>query len=241
MHTQYLRLHFANGYYYGTSRIRSTVARSADGLSWERLDLPGGAVTDLAFGNGLLVAVRDATENSVFVSSNGVDWATVAAPGGDWRAVTFGNGMFIAVGQGTPGRLMYSHNGYDWHEGTLPIKNPIDITFGSHGLMHRFVAVSYQDESRRYAATSIDGFNWRADPIPFESGMDAIAFGGGNFVGLQAGDDTVLVSQNGFDWELRETPSTFSEAYLSGIAFGQDRFIVSTEGNQIIQARLLDE
>jgi hypothetical protein len=70
----------------GTNWVSRT---SAEDLSWE----------DIAFGNGIFVAVNNnGIGNRVMTSTDGITWTSRATPENNaWQDVAYGNGIFVAV------------------------------------------------------------------------------------------------------------------------------------------------
>ena len=76
------------------------VFNSADGRAWVRAPLPSGVgeLYDVAFGNGLFVAVGK--DGKIVASTDGRRWTLVASGSSALlAAVTFGNDRFVAVGE----------------------------------------------------------------------------------------------------------------------------------------------
>ena len=116
---------------------------------WTRVTgLPFTAVTSLAFGNGIFVAVGG---SSISTSSDGVSW-TNQTPGvpGTLRSVTFGADGFVAVGE--PQLILSSKDAVNWTPHATSVHGLGGVTYGNGS----FVAVGgyYTDLPRGVAVQS---------------------------------------------------------------------------------------
>jgi len=121
---------FVNGVFYATgSTPNNTICRSTDGINWEPLVLfPGGIVCNVAYGNGIWIAVGSNQERtqSIAISPDGIIWNPVDSPftGQSGQDIAYGNGLWIAVGSSNTGvNMATSTDGMVW--------NPVGCSFAS--------------------------------------------------------------------------------------------------------------
>jgi hypothetical protein len=180
----------------------------------------------VTFGN-LLVAVGGQDflhpgPSPILISPNGTDWTAVeSGTDANLYGVTCGNGKFVAVGaEGLfNGRILVSQDGVTWSTSLAPTYELHGVTFGA-GV---FVAVGESGA----VLTSPDGDDWTLRQIPYE--LTAVAYANNLFVALDY--RTILTSTDGITWTPQLTNN--SEGYLTGVAYGQGRFVVVSGGNLI--------
>lgn len=101
----------------GTWRPISLVAPCVVGVNWALGSAPKSGWTDMAYGNGLFVAVAEnGTGNRVMTSPDGITWTsrTSAADNG-WDEIIYTGDLFVAVATSGPGsRVMTSPDGITW-------------------------------------------------------------------------------------------------------------------------------
>lgn len=121
------------------------VLTSPDGGTWTG-QTAASALTwyDLAFAQGLFVAVATGGANPVMTSTDGITWTSRTAPASpQWRGVAYGNGTWVAVAGtldgASVGATMRSSDGITWTQTTpASTSNWRDVTFGGS----TFVAVA---------------------------------------------------------------------------------------------------
>ncbi|MCB1130391.1 MAG: PKD domain-containing protein, partial [Verrucomicrobiae bacterium] len=110
----------ACGYDYNGSSFVGTVYTSPNGMSWTRRLLSGEYLYDIAYGNGVYIAVGDG--GTMWRSTNGTSWSPVATGvTQDLPGVTFGNGIFMVVGRDDTnwyGIVHTSPDGVNWTDTT---------------------------------------------------------------------------------------------------------------------------
>jgi len=103
----------------------NNIAVSVDGVNWSTATSPVTALTDIAYGNGLFVAVSDLnapnTSRQIATSINGTNWSSSTCFTADWQSVAYGNGYFIAVSD--DGYGYWSKDGKIWQDLSLPLLN----------------------------------------------------------------------------------------------------------------------
>ena len=195
---------------------------------------------DIAYGNGLWVAVGDA--GTVITSSDdGQTWARqisgITNNDDRIRGLTYAAGKFVAVT--SYGESGISTNGTNWSFQTMGILNgaPEAITYGNGLFVAGGVSVTN-------LAVSTNGTTW----LPLASGVTGtiydITYAQGLFVAVGTGPGLsggfVLSSANGTNWTTRVTG--FSGG-LNGITFGNGKFVgvgysgtaISTDGTNWAQ------
>lgn len=113
------------------------------GTTWTATTQPAKSWNDIAYGEGLFVAVGDG--GGVATSSDGITWTSRnAAEGADWDSVAYGNGVFIAVASAGVNRAMISTDGIAWYSLSISSVQWRSIIFGE-GV---FVAVNFDSSSQ---------------------------------------------------------------------------------------------
>ncbi len=92
------RMRRVNDYWYGLGYF-GLMIRSRNGVDWEHVPISTlYAINDIAWGNGLFVAVGN--RGLILVSEDGLDWHQRRSPeGADFLAVAFGADTFVALGR----------------------------------------------------------------------------------------------------------------------------------------------
>ncbi len=220
------------------------------GYTWTARAGGTGALNDVAYGNGVYVAVG--LDDSVSTSSDTVTWTTRSDIAGaqSWTSVAYGNNVFVAVGVAGPDSrggervIMTSPDGITW-----TARNVADgatnfftsITFGS-GV---FVAVQSDQASSETVYTSPDGITWTSHAAPAGSASwIEVAFGGSQFVAVGASGNYgerencyIMSSPDGANWTCRSLPAG-ADSFVSSLAYGngmwvagtQNQFLTSTDG-----------
>jgi hypothetical protein len=198
----------------GTTKVMT----SPDGVTWTAQtaaeDNPWQSV---AYGNGMFVAVANSGTNRVMSSPDGVTWTPYLVKASTWKAITFGNSMFVAAAD--HGDEITSPDGVTWTLHTTALDNATwnGIVYGN-GL---FVAVA----GNMYIDTSSDGTTWSSRSLPsgFSYSLNAVAYGGGSFVGINSGTvGKLITSSNGISWS---TQDVVSGQGWSAIAYGDNKFV----------------
>lgn len=99
-----------NAWYYTVAQDANIggVYRSANGINWTKISTRG--TTDIAFGNGILVA---ATQNGIYWKDDLDNWTLATGSGTSYfNCIMYANNLFVA-GSNTTG-LYYSSDGKNW-------------------------------------------------------------------------------------------------------------------------------
>jgi hypothetical protein len=151
---------YLNGKFFATD-VNSNIRISSDnGQTWVNPSTPLTITRNIAYGNGVYVAVGDdgtSTTGYIKTSTDGINWSALKThpfPAGIW-GVAYGQGIFVAVGSG--GKIARSlDNGNTW--GSL-ITNPwgVDDIYSVAYIPGLFVAASGTGK----VARSLDmGLTW---------------------------------------------------------------------------------
>lgn len=86
------------------------VMESTNGTTWGVTNLPeSNTFRDIAYGNGLYVAVASTGTNRIAISTDAIEWTMVAAPeANQWFGVCYGNGLWVGTAVNGTNRLMTS-------------------------------------------------------------------------------------------------------------------------------------
>jgi len=217
------------------------VLTSADAARWTRealpglanIDLPEGFLFDVAAGNGIVVALGNASGNGFLARRSPQGEWSVERTAGTYSHVIFGNGVFVSVGDLTNAT---SRDGLAW----TPTSGGSSVGFDGDS----FVALdpllpptSAAGPSilAEYNTTSADGFAW-SDPVPTPHGLwqwDALARVGPQILGFARSTDPLLqeaqvvgtAGQSLADVEVTNT--SLADTGMSGIASDGERFVVA--------------
>jgi len=212
------------------SRINQTpvLGGYAGTTGWTSANIMGGSSRGMAFGNGIFVSTRIASNVANF-SSDGKRWISTTLPfSGDWKDVAWGNDKFVAVSSsGTT--AAYSSNGISWESMNMPSSTSgwYAITYGDD----KFVAVS---SSGTTAAYSSDGITWTGSAIA-NTNWTGITYGSGTFVAVAGVGRSVTYSYDGINWNLANLPNDGSSVKF--ITYGNGYFVVTGHGAAISYSR----
>jgi len=186
--TGFSRIAYGNGRFVTLgSEVGKTATSytSENGITWQKHFFPcrnpDTEMMDIAFGNGVFVAVG--SYGQIFVSSDGVNWTQPdSGLSESLDNVVFANGIFIAKAFYFYGRWLTSNDGMHWtiHTENLPGTNiRPDWLAVAHGIF--FTSGSPSGGGSAVEAVSLDGTNW--DPINFPGvQVGSVAYGKRTFV-----------------------------------------------------------
>ncbi len=188
---------------------------------------------DIAYGNGLFVAL-DYSGNAIAITSpDGVTWTTRNLPSAAaWQAVEYGTN-FVAVSTGTNNAAVTSPDGVTWTLRSLPSSNSWTALKFNNGTYLTAVG------GNTVAATSTDaGATWQARTLPatMTIGYYSLAAGAGLFVYLVSNTTSYYTSANGISWTSRTLPFIPSGViYANGVfmAWGQSGTFCATSPDGI--------
>ena len=214
---------------YATVGITPTsyIHTSPNGINWtSRTPSEAMWFQDIAFGNGLFVAVARFGTNRIMTSPDGITWTsrpTNINP--EFSGVTYGNGIWVAITVSSPGGTTFtSINGINWTERATG--------FGGKSI---YFAEGKFVTGGMY---STDGINWNIAVNGFNP--EAITYGNGYFVGvIQTGVNRFYYSPDGITWT--GTPAA-SNATFESIAFGENKFVAgATTGTNGININYFED
>lgn len=185
---------------------------------------------DVAYGDGLFMAVDTRGAALAISSDGGVTWQTAGGPSGSTYAIGYGDGTWV-IGTLQQTAFYSKNNGTTWNPasgfaGYAGGWN--DIAYGN-GM---FVAVTSGGRAHR----STDGVNWQSVEIgaPFaypNQSIEGITFGNGKFVAVGK-KGTIGYSADGENWAASVGAP---DAYLIRVTYGNGKFVaISVDGSQVI-------
>src|SRR5687768_6729090 len=194
--------------------LGSVTARSAEAIeSWAEYPRPAGAgaLTSIAFGNGIFVAVG--ANGTIVSSSNGMDWTKVnAGVTGASGRVRFVNDRFFVCGFGP---VIMSTDGNSW---TQPGIDFSDITFANG----TYYSVHFSPTASEIG-TSTNLIDWTTSPVQgaYKDLMN-LAYGSGAFVanGGRGPSISYLTSTDAQQWTFTGS----SLQHLSEVAYQNGYF-----------------
>lgn len=157
---------------------------------------------DIAYGNGLFVALSDIYSNEMISTTvDGEEWKKqIVSMNNIWTSVCFGNNTFVAVGYNSDNFncVAVSNDGINWITRSASENSSkwIDVTYGDG----KFVAVAEVSTiSRKNIMISVDnGQTWISVRSPISDNPKKILYGNGRFVII--GEKYILISNNGINW-----------------------------------------
>ncbi|MBU5615194.1 RCC1 domain-containing protein [Geomonas azotofigens] len=205
----------------GVAQGGVTLKRADDGSSaydWTPRNIPGrgGAVSAVAYGNGLYVAVAE--PGTIFTSTDTNTWIQVASgTSAALYGVAFGNNSFIAVGAG--GVMLRSTDGFTWNRVATGTGFPLYSVIYSGD---KFVVVG----GGGTALHSGDGEYWFQGNTGVTSDLTSVSYGDGSYVAVGE-SGTVLRSDYGKSWYRVES---WTQSTLRGVSYGNGRFVAVGSG-----------
>ncbi len=215
----------------GNAGATGAILTSADGLNWTLQSCPGGvyALYAVTYGGGLFLAAGNAQAGGgvLLASPDGTNWVDRTPSESQvfwWGSVAYGGGTYVAL---APTKIFASSDpAVGWEEASLPSVSPNleGVAYGGS----RFVTVG------TFSLVSPDGLTW-SNGLPTSQWFDlsAIAYGGGEFLGLQ--DATVAMSRDGLRWARFATglPVSFHAA-----AYGGGTWVVMANAGMVVSTNL---
>jgi hypothetical protein len=214
---------------------KAPVIESVDGASWtpdpsgKKYDIYG-----LAYSGGTFVAVG--LVGGIWTSPDGRTW-TVRESGTFSRlhGVAFGNGLFVATG--LSGTILTSPTGESWTPRQSKTGDAILSIAFANG---KFVATTHKGA----ILTSTDGLGWNPpQAVGGGAPFNAVTWGDGIFVAVGYGyvnpnGANCWTSPDGLVWTRRNSNTIES---LTGVSFGNGRFIAVGESGAIVRSGALGQ
>ena len=205
-------------------RSNSYIATSPDGVNWtlRYSSLNSSIRTSMVeYGNGVFVAMGGYSQKAI-VSTDGINWTAEGSHYANYYGLAHGNGVFVVVSY-NEAHTDISADGINWTTGNIAQNTWSAIGYGN-GL---FVILA---SNKNVAYKSTDGLAWTSLPsvnLP-SAGWSDIAFGGGWFVAVSTNTSTIaFISTDGNSWQSK--PFSIA-AYWRVIAYGNNRFVVTSDG-----------
>jgi surface protein len=223
---------YGNGRFVAVPATTSNAAfTSTDGITWSQTVLTNSNVwRSLAYGNNMFVVISDDTQINVSVD-DGLSWTSYQLPSNLFPIkVTYANGLFFIMGSSST--YVTSTDGINWTTRAFPSRCS-SIAYGN-GV---FVGIN---GTNRFGSgfdgnsiiTSPDGINWTIQPtLTTPGGWVNIFYADGLFVltPYRDGGLGILCSTDGVNWNAsRALPFSSSNAYWSGIAYGNGRWVITS-------------
>ena len=206
---------------------------SFDGIEWlEIAEGNYGPDKATAYGNGIYLAVGYNTSGTSVEpysskSIDGVNWEYVGVSGRvTFKGLAFGNGVFVAILTGTDANIIISTDGSSWtNQGNFGYLS--DIKF-INGL---FIAAG----SEGNIWTSTDGTTWTQRASGVTGNLRKISNNNGKII--ICGDECILESENGTEWEIKYGGTDFKEiiklAHNEDIIVGVGAYSIITSSDGV--------
>ena len=207
-----------------------------DTWHWRSPTPTGNQLRGVAWGGGRYVAVGEF--GTVLISVDGRNWENKDSGSQlDLKSVAYGDGRFVAVGK--LGEMLVSTDGAAWtplDSGTFSGLNAIVYGAG------RWIAVGQYGT----IVISTNGSTWSVVTSGGPEFRD-VAWGGGQFVAVGGeerasyspyypkGTPIAAWSTDGKSWRSFD-PTSGSDTWLTSVAYGNGRFVVSTFENDIFRS-----
>ena len=81
--------------------------------------MPNGEWDNIAYRDGVFVAVSDLSNKSVTSADNGKTWSQHDMPDRDWYSVAYGDGVFVAVSYSSITSATSTDNGVTWTQHSM--------------------------------------------------------------------------------------------------------------------------
>ncbi|WNW10135.1 sialidase family protein [Pseudomonas sp. DTU_2021_1001937_2_SI_NGA_ILE_001] len=179
--------------------------------------------TDMAYGNGVFVALTTAT--TYCTSTNGINWTSRTMPVNTyWRGITFANGVFVAI---CYNGVYTSTDGVTWTSRNTETGNWTGVAYGNGIWLITSATGSTTGGTNAKTLTSSDnGVTWAVrTPAAFTSGATKLAFGAGVFVMAVYNPNParLFYSSDGETWSQAQVPT--GSTNLTSVAYGNGMFI----------------
>jgi hypothetical protein len=181
-------------------------ATSPDGVTWTSMTMPSAtAWPAIGYGNGLFLAITDASSTGYATSPNGVTWTARSFPvpptTTSWgsTSVQYGNGRWLVLGYTGVTATVYvmsSTDGINWVFGTLP--NPGASNYWQYARFAGDYFWAFQGLTATTIASSPDGITWTSVGMPANAVWTDVAYGNRTYLVTAQGTSTAGTSTDGF-------------------------------------------
>jgi len=206
---------------------------TANGTSWgTQLSING---SEIAYANGLFVAVGGSGTNNIATSTDGINWTGRGNYYAN-RCVAFGNNKWIAMGYESSVTFLQSTDGISWTNFYPGIFNsgdsPMALTYGNN----MWVVVGRGWFHGNCVATSTDGTTWTGrGKAGFAETANGIAYGNNTWVAVgpkSLGTNTISTSSDASNWGGRGA-SIFT-VQGNDVAYANNIWVAVGEGGNSI-------
>lgn len=211
-------------YQFQVTTDRNLIANFSLGGVWQK-SADSISLNDIAFGNGLFIAVWGSTYSR---SPDGFNWEKNISfsSSGSVNAghIAYGNEMFVTVPTSSSSdyRGLYSTDGITWDQSDL------SSTYGGFCSVewgnNKFVALADggYNGNKAFGYYSYDGISWNRFTIPIGSTWSNLVYGNEVFLAVSIYGKATLCSTDGITWEKLDSPSTSG---ICRMAYGEGKFI----------------
>ena len=201
----------------GFSQVTTTITTAAPGTAW----------SNIAYGNGKLIAVPNGNAIASISTDGGTNWTSLSLPSAQtWSGIAFGDNRWVVISSGgmTTSVVIYSINdGEGWRVSEMPsVSTWSHIAYGNG----KFVALASATNKSAYSANY--GKTWAEGSGLPSATWSGLAYGKGKFVAVASGGTTAAYSTNGINWTAASLPSSSN---WSSVTYGNGLFVaVSSSG-----------
>lgn len=232
----------------GGQQLTSRVMTSPDGITWTNRYAPDLTWSDIAYGNGLFIAVSNLNTGGqrTMTSPDGINW-TLRPSANDnlgWRSIAYGNGIFVATsftdGVGTKVMTLDPAYGMSINKITTEETTTNLVKFGQNGAT--------------ISANPSKNFAWVARSAAEANQWFTVCYGNGAFVATAiTGTNRVMSSTDGYTWVARSAATnndwlglcygelSGNNLYVAVATSGTNRVMYSTNGTSWTAATAANE
>lgn len=217
-------LSYGAGVFVAIAKNSTVAAISSDGISWTDRTLPSDTAWNaITYANGKFVVLAENTTTAAY-SADGSVWNPTTLPVSQrWVSVVAGPRLFVAIAKDTSVYLT-SKDGITWTARNLPESGAwSSVRYGSG----RYVITN---DTTNKVLVSQDGITWTVNESA-STGLNALAYGNGIFVGVASNDAGVDVSTDGYNWTQYGLPSISD---WCAIRFGNGVFVALANNSAVV-------
>jgi len=205
------------------------IMTSPDGINWTARGMPvGNNIANSIAYNGskwVMACENRAGGNSLAYSSDAINWTGLGSTLYTGYSVVWNGTIWLAGGSAITHSVVYSYNVTDWTGENKTVIN-IPRAFAWNGSI--FYAVG-QSTSFKYSS---NGTSWTSVTGGLNTGY-GIAYGGGVWVAVGDGTNSIVYSTNGTSW-TGVTGKTVFSTKGNGVAWNGSYFVAVGEGTNAI-------
>lgn len=195
--------------------------------------LPNSAWIEVAFGNGIFVAISQTASKSIATSTDGINWTArdiwlggnggVGTTSAFLNGIYFANGIFVVTAYGANDtsvgtQVFTSVDGINWNYRVITATT----TLAQYPIYGNGAWLLYTGGATWYRSTD-NGVTWTAFQPSNFAAYSGRVYGAGKFVvgGFNTSTSCIKYSTNGLSWTNAATPN----AQLGSIAYGNGTFV----------------